>query len=91
MPKLRSQVVAITKGRLASLANAGAFKRGLDPSGTQSDPGYLFSVTTPHEQPPDRNVIIVRVAVRPYTHANLISLRVFQVPILEPFPTGAVL
>lgn len=91
VPKLRSQVVAITKGRLASLANAGAFKRGLDPSGTQSDPGYLFSVTTPHEQPPDRNVIIVRVAVRPYTHANLISLRVFQVPILEPFPTGAVL
>lgn len=88
VPKLRSQVAAITKGRLASLANAGAFRRVGNPSGTQGDPGYVFSVTLPEVQPPDRNVLIVRVAVRPYTHANLVSVRAFQVPIMEPFPAG---
>lgn len=91
VPKLRSQVAAITKGRLASLANAGAFNKRIDPSGSQSDPGYVFTVTEPEAQPPDRNVIIVRVAVRPYTHANLISVRVFQVPILDPFPAEVTL
>lgn len=91
VPKLRSQVAAITKGRLASLASAGAFHKKINPSGTQADPGYLFSVTLPAVQPPDRNVLIVRVAVRPYSHANLISVRLFQVPILDPFPVGVLL
>jgi hypothetical protein len=84
--KLRSQVGAITKGRLASLASAGAFQPKFTPAGTQADPGYLYSITTPDNQPDDRNVITVRVQVRPYTHANLIAVRVFRVPILEPFP-----
>lgn len=86
VPKLKSQISAITKGRLASLGNAGAFHAKVAPDGSRTDPGYVFTVTEPTEQPPDRNVIIVRVAVRPYTHANLISVRVFQVPILDPFP-----
>lgn len=84
--RLKAEITALTKARLARLAKDGALAPSYDPDGRVADPGYVFTVTEPDVQPPDRNVVVVRVAVRPYTHAVLVGVRVFRVPILDPFP-----
>lgn len=82
--KNMAQITAMTKGVLSRLAKGGAFNPKAGPEGTTGDPGYHFTVTTPDLQPPDRNVVIVRVAVRPRTHAILVGVRVFHVPLTTP-------
>lgn len=75
------QITGLTKSILASAAKGGAFNAKAGPEGTAGDPGYHFTVTLPTPQPPDRNTVTVTVYVRPRTHAVLIGVRTFRVPI----------
>lgn len=86
VPKLIGQITTATKTVLATMSAAGAFTTQPGSFNTAADPGYMFTVTQPAAQPPDRNVIVVRAAVRPHAHANLIGIRVIRVPIHDQFP-----
>ena len=82
------QITGLTKSVLASAAKGGAFNPKAGPEGTVGDPGYHFTVSVPAEQPADRNTVTVRVYVRPRTHALLVGVRTFRVPLNAPLLEG---
>lgn len=86
LAKLRAQASSATRAVLASVAAAGGLAARPGPDGTAGDPGYTFTVTTPTVQPDTHNELVVRVLVRPTHHPVVVAVRVFRVPILEPFP-----
>lgn len=82
--KYTSQVKAVTKAALATLAAQGAFTPGGHT--IDADPGYRFTVT-PNL---DAGVIEVDIAVRPLQYARMVGFHLVHVPLHLPMDAATI-
>lgn len=81
--KALSQVVAHTRSVLSTVAKHAGFVPLYNDAGWKIDDGYHYAITVPDAQPQDRNIIDVKVSVRPLRTTMLIGVRIFRIPFLE--------
>lgn len=82
--KLVAQITAHTRGVLATIAKNDGLVPLYNDAGWKLDEGYEYTIGEPVDQPADRHVVEVKVAVRPLRTTTLVGVRVFYVPLHAP-------